>query len=485
MTDLGNRGEYIGGSDIAAILGLSPWTSRNALLREKITANHRDFSTAATRFGRDKEQALIEFDALECGYDLADDALALDDPQFGALTFNFPVKLHFDGIGALDGEKFLIECKTSVDAFDGELPEYYKPQVQIYLAALGLKRARIVFGLRKDDKIDKTDGFWVDADPEYFRDVIAPALGQFIVEIKAGRDRLSASEDIDDIVVDRVAAIKKERMSLELQIVNFNEKQSAIQIKNFEKLKAELTERAKYYDGLTFDDNKIKEAKAERSNLNNFKNSIETRRKEIKKAWAEPYLALETQVKELTAIIDGPIGKIDAQIKNFEERQEADRREYLGAYFDEIAKSAQLDTLIKIDQIFDPKWLNASTSLKSAKDDIRSRLDQIKNDLGAIDTLGGEYILNAKDFYLKNFNLSGAIAEHKRLTALKEALVQKKPDLAIVQPEPAPEPKTATPAAQVDKIYNITLRASGTKEVLEKLSAYAKSIGVTLQKIGG
>lgn len=203
--ELGDRTQYIGGSDIAAIMGKSPWKTRSGLLREKITQERRNFSTAATRFGHDKERPLIEFDALTADYELADDSLVMENPSFGPVSFAFPVICHFDGIGTMpDGEKILIECKTSSTPFRGVLPEHYRPQVQFYLAALGLKRARIVFGQRDGDQIGETDGFFVDADPDYFKNEIVPAVAQFCRDVIDGRARLAAGETIENILGDVV-----------------------------------------------------------------------------------------------------------------------------------------------------------------------------------------------------------------------------------------------------------------------------------------
>ncbi|MBE6457593.1 MAG: hypothetical protein E7011_02180 [Alphaproteobacteria bacterium] len=202
--ELGDRSQYIGGSDIAAILGISPWKTRNALLREKITQEHRNFSTAATRFGHDNESTLINFDALTVGYETDAETPVIENPKFGPLSFDFPMILHLDGMGTMpDGERILIECKTSGTAFNGTLPEYYKPQVQTYLAALenqGVHRARIVFGLRSEDKIGETEGFWVEADKDYFQNTIVPAVASFCLEVNAGRQRIAAGESIDDIL---------------------------------------------------------------------------------------------------------------------------------------------------------------------------------------------------------------------------------------------------------------------------------------------
>jgi hypothetical protein len=267
---------------------------------------------------------------------------------------------------------------------------------------------------------------------------------------------------------------------MELNIINFTKPENPILIKNFEELKADLQERAKYYNDLVFTDDKMKDAKSERANLNKFKDTIETRRKEIKKAWAEPYLALESQVKELNAIIDEPIGKIDAQIKDFEERKKTERKEELTAYFVENATAAKLNEIVNFEQIFNSKWLNASTTVKSAKEEISSILQQIDGDLKAIDMLDGKYKLNAKDHYLRNFNLSSAIAEHNRLVELEQRMAAAAPAPQPAQPiQPEPQPQTD----EEDRVYDMTIRFVGRKSALKAVFDFAKQQGVKMQKI--
>jgi hypothetical protein len=270
---------------------------------------------------------------------------------------------------------------------------------------------------------------------------------------------------------------------MELQIINFIENQNPILIKDFDNLKSELVARAEYYNGLHFTEDQVKEAKAERANLNKFKDTIETRRKEIKKAFAAPYMALEAQVKELNAIIDEPINKIDSQIKVFEERKKSERQEELKAFYAENAQIEKIADIVEFEKIFEPKWLNASVSAKSAKEEIVAKITQIKNDLAAIDMLDGKYKLSAKDYYLRTFNLSGAIAEHNRLLELEKRVSAATPESTpAAASDLAPEPAQAEPA-DADETHEITVRFIGKKSYLKKVFELARTLGVSMKRV--
>nr|DAV82132.1 MAG TPA: Exonuclease [Caudoviricetes sp.] len=192
-SNLGDRSKYIGGSDIPVILNISPWKKRENLLKEKVLGIHHNFKSSATEFGHQKELELIEFDALSNGYDLEPNSLLTQEFN----NFDFPLIAHLDGIGVKDGDRFIIECKTSSTPFNGLLPSYYNAQVQFYMWQTGIHRTRIVFGQRlkqEDDsfKIGSTEEFYINYDEDYVNSVISPALVSFIDEIKQIKSEISS-----------------------------------------------------------------------------------------------------------------------------------------------------------------------------------------------------------------------------------------------------------------------------------------------------
>lgn len=183
--------------------------------------------------------------------------------------------------------------------------------------------------------------------------------------------------------------------------------------KEFMDLVATITEQ---YKGLTYTEDQMKSAKADRAKLNAMKKAISDRRIEVKNAVMAPYTQFEKEVKEVVALIEEPISMIDGQIKEYEERAKAEKRKKLEEYFGEIAAEYEFLTF---DKIFDKRYLNASTSLNKAKEDIKQKVERIAADLRSIDTFASEkYRGAAKDVYMRTLNLSDALAEDKRLTEI-------------------------------------------------------------------
>lgn len=126
----------------------------------------------------------------------------------------------------------------------------------------------------------------------------------------------------------------------------------------------------KPYEGRVVEEGELAGIKSEMSALNKVKDKLEAARKDIAGKISAPVKEFEAQVKAaVQRIIDGR-GKLDAQVKAFEQKQRESRRAKVQAIIDEVLEPAKMDGFtIDIDE----RWLN-----KSAKDkDIRAEIENI------------------------------------------------------------------------------------------------------------
>lgn len=205
---------------------------------------------------------------------------------------------------------------------------------------------------------------------------------------------------------------------------------------NFEELKEEITNKSALYKNMVYTDETIKDAKSDRALLNKFKTALEDKRKEVKKQCLEPYNQFEKQIKELVAIIDEPVKLIGEQITEFEDREKAEKHEQII----ELFNKAGFQSFVTLEQIYDPKWLNKSVSLKSIEEELTNTVYRIGHDVTTINSLK-EYSFEALEHYKKTLDLAGAIAEGQRLTDIQkrklehEAEVKAREELAKKQAE--------------------------------------------------
>ena len=194
---------------------------------------------------------------------------------------------------------------------------------------------------------------------------------------------------------------------------------------NFEELKADLTPKLDYYKNLIVSEDGIKEAKADKANLNKLAKAIDDKRKEVKTQCLEPYMLLERQCKEIIDMIKEPILLIDNQIKVFENLEEENKYKAIEKFFN--GNVTDLRDLIKLDMILNAKWKNKGTKLIEITQEIIESIEKIRVDLQTIEKLNTEKESILKDFYLKNgFDIGKTLAEKMRLDEQEQKLIELK-----------------------------------------------------------
>lgn len=189
---------------------------------------------------------------------------------------------------------------------------------------------------------------------------------------------------------------------------------------NKEELEAAVRAKIANYENVVYTDENIKEAKSDRAELNKLLKAIEDRRKQVKKIINEPYAVFEAELKEITALINKPVSLIDQQVKAYEERQKEEKKATIKSIYDEsIGNLAQV---LPFEKIFDVRYLNQTFKMSVVEEEIKEKITRVRTDLETIDSLESKYKLNAKDVYIKTFDLSKAMAENKRLADLEEKL---------------------------------------------------------------
>ena len=250
----------------------------------------------------------------------------------------------------------------------------------------------------------------------------------------------------------------------------------------FMELVASITEQ---YEGLTYTEDQMKSAKADRAKLNAMKKAISDRRIQVKKAVMEPYTKFEVEVSEVTALIDKPIAMIDGQIKEYEDRTKEEKKAALKKHFEEIA--ADLEGILTFDRVFDQRYLNVSVSLNKAKADIQEKVDRVHTDLRSLEGFCEEkYLTIAKDAYIRTLNVSDALAEARRL----QEFDRKAEEERLRREEEAEEARlaaeakaAAAKAAETKTAESVTETSENVTKEAENVTEPAKSVSEPIENV--
>lgn len=248
--------------------------------------------------------------------------------------------------------------------------------------------------------------------------------------------------------------------------------------KEFMVLVASITEQ---YEGLAYTDDQMKAAKTDRARLNAMRKAISDRRIQVKKAVMEPYTKFEAEVAEVVSLIDKQISMIDRQIKGYEDRTKAEKKEDLKKYFEEVASG--LEGILTFDRVFDQRYLNVSVSLNKAKNDIKGKVDRVNTDIRSLEAFcEDKYLAIAKDAYIRTLNVSDALAEAKRLQEFdrkaEEERLRREEARLLAEAKADKDKATETETAE-----NVTETLENVSKEAENVTEPAKSVSKPIENV--
>lgn len=192
---------------------------------------------------------------------------------------------------------------------------------------------------------------------------------------------------------------------------------------NYEETKAFLQEKMAEYVGAVFTDETTDIAKRKRAALRKLKTQMDDERKKVKNAWMAPYTEFEAQVKELLELVDKSVTAIDKQVKEYEEKKKQDKLETCKKiYSEEIGNMAEI---LPFERIYNSKWLNTTTTLKSVREDISDIVERTRTQIETIKMMNSDAVEKALEIYHNTLDMTQAVAHINRYEATKREVEER------------------------------------------------------------
>lgn len=198
---------------------------------------------------------------------------------------------------------------------------------------------------------------------------------------------------------------------------------------NWEEIKQEIAVKLKDYSVMTYSEDEISRAKADRAYLNKLKKAINDERIRLEREYMKPFDDFKAKAKEVIALIDQPIAAIDGQIKAAEEKRKEQKQMEIGSIF----VCARFPSWVRLPMIQDDKWLNVSYKLSDIKDELEVKKVMIENNVKTLEEMS--FGFEAVEEYKRTLDFNRALSEGQRIAELQKRKAQK----AQEQPK-EPEP---------------------------------------------
>jgi hypothetical protein len=270
---------------------------------------------------------------------------------------------------------------------------------------------------------------------------------------------------------------------------------------NYEEVKAALNNTLSQYKGIVVTEESLSAAKQEQKNLASIRVKIDGYRKDKKKELSKPIVDFENQCKDLIELVEQAEKPIKEGIAIFDNKKREEKKQAVLKLLSESVEEHQLNEKFAKGLTVLDKYLNATATLKSIKEDIELRTFNLVSEQAKEEEMvqvikatidNANLTINTKIEFKEFQNLINAgvsvpniiarinqMAEKIRLAEMpkeeiKNDIPQKTQEAPPVQPEEVKESKTYEPKIS-EPTYFVELKMTGSRDQVAQLSEYLKS----------
>lgn len=240
---------------------------------------------------------------------------------------------------------------------------------------------------------------------------------------------------------------------------------------NAEKIRDMVKAALPQYSIENYSSSDVAKAKEDKTKLNKAAKALNDERIKIEKEWMKPFGDFKEVVTETVSLIKNCVSSIDTIIKEDDERTKKAKREQV----ERLAETCGVEVVgIKLENIWNDKWLNKTTSLKSIEKEITDKVNSIKNDLETLKTFSEDYDALVT-YYKEHLNLSETVAYANRLIEARKAKAQ--------QEAPVETPVEASAVEQ--KVEENPQQNSNKADtsLLDAEDAFAAAMGIEISPV--
>lgn len=225
-------------------------------------------------------------------------------------------------------------------------------------------------------------------------------------------------------------------------------------------------------------ENNYKDAKKDRSDLNKLVKQIADARKSFEDKAFSKWKPEKAKIMDFEKEVKAYSDELAKGMYVFDEEEKEEKRSQIYEAWESLLEQRDSE-FYDLQPLFNPKWLNKSTSAKQIEEDLKSIYDKIKQDLMFLGTFLPTDEVEAeqvRSVYFEEYDLTKAKMKADSLKALRERVESQKEQQATITPTTQESP-SITPKSDdmnVLKKSNNTnwaeFRVEGTVDDLKELT---------------
>ncbi|WP_291735149.1 DUF1351 domain-containing protein [Clostridium sp.] len=267
----------------------------------------------------------------------------------------------------------------------------------------------------------------------------------------------------------------------QLQLITKDKKLSEM-IEGITQIRSIVKEKMKVYECITYTEDDIKEAKADRAMINKSSKALNDTRIELEKIYMQPFNKFKDVVKDTCDMLDLTSNSIDLQIKKFEQEEKDVKMKQIREYFDE-----NNEYLVNFDRCFKSNWLNKNKGIAVVKAEINEVFELVEADFDKLkEHFYSEPCYTAIiDRYQNTLDYNNAYHYGVSLVnkALEAATAQNSPQPTYTPNQIQQPPKQPENNTQGEQVYIRAFKVKVTREQVFALADFMKANNIEFESI--
>ena len=225
-------------------------------------------------------------------------------------------------------------------------------------------------------------------------------------------------------------------------------------------------------------ENNYKDAKRDRADLNKLVKQVSDARKSFENKAFDKWKTDKNKIMDFEKEVKGYSEELAKGMDVFDEQEKEEKRSQIYEAWESLLEQRDSE-FYDLQPLFNPKWLNKSTSAKQIEEDLKSIYDKIKQDLMFLGTFLPTDEMEAeqvRSVYFEEYDLTKAKMKADSLKALRERVESQKQQQATITPKPQESP-SISPQGTVNSISEskqntnwAEFRVEGTIDDLKELT---------------
>lgn len=245
-------------------------------------------------------------------------------------------------------------------------------------------------------------------------------------------------------------------------------------LNNLDRVKEWVERQTEHDRSLVVTSDNEEAVKARCAELNKLTEQIETKRKEVKKAYQAPLVVFENKCKAVVAALQEPKDHLWAQIKAADERRKNEKRNVLVDYYVNITGDNY--AYRPFETIEQASWLTKTARVENTYKVLDEIADSIRADISAIESVGGDDCAALLVEYKRGKSVTEVLKFYEVLKAQRELQEerQRQREAQKAQTSVRAAGTDAEEREQEETVYNVTLNLRLTKAQAAALAQWLR-----------